>query len=461
MSTYRLPFRWRLTASYGILVALSFLVIGLGLYLGLQRLLHENFEEQLQKQSDLALANIDLSGPHPKLDPVMLATLQDDEHFVRILTSDGTLTLDTGPTVGAEALDAQSIASVLSGRVLKLTVSANEEDFTAILAPISSGNNIVGALQIGFSRGDVDETLRLISIVLGIAVPVVLVIAIAGGYLVAGRAIAPVSTIADLAADLDGSDLHARLNLDLPNDELGRLARTFDGMLERIEQTFDRQRRFTGDAAHELRTPITMMRGEVDLALRSPKTAEQYRASLEHIDGDLQRMTGLVASLLTLARADDHQFAIATRSFDLDETIQSVIDVYRPIAETNGLSFHTDTSQLMLNGDEDLIIQLLVNLVENAIAHTPRHGVITIGASRTERQTILWVEDTGSGIEAKHLDRIFDRFYRVDEGRSRERGGSGLGLSICRAIVELHHGKIVATSTPGVVTRMTITFTEN
>jgi len=450
------PFRSRLTTWYGTLLAVSFVILGVGLYFGLRGLLFESFEEQLQNQTALTLVNTTLTSSGPEIDPVMLATLMDDEHFVRLITSDGTVLLDTTVQFGIDPIEPDLVASSLTGKTFLFTVVGEEEAFGTVVTPIEQGGRTVGVLQLGLSRGDIDETLRLVVVVLGIATPIVLIIAIVGGYVVAGRAIAPVATITNLAAGLDGTDLHARLNLTLPDDELGRLARTFDGMLERIAGAFDRQRRFTGDAAHELRTPLAMMRGEVDLALRSPRSAEEYRASLVELDLDLERMTGLVSSLLMLARVDEGRIALESAPFDLSATVNLVAEQYTARAITQSINLSTDVEPAAINGDEDRCIQVLVNLLDNAFVHTPGGGEIEIGARLNANVATCWVSDTGTGVAPEHIPHLFERFYRVDTGRSRAAGGSGLGLSICRAVVESMGGTIELNSNLGRGTRVTV-----
>jgi heavy metal sensor kinase len=252
-----------------------------------------------------------------------------------------------------------------------------------------------------------------------------------------------------LAASIDANDLDARLNLDLPDDELGRLSRTFDAMLARIEESFERQRRFTGDAAHELRTPLSLLRSEVDLALARPRTADEYRETLREMDADLARLTGLVGTLLSLSRSDTGQLTLEPSPVDLGETMRLIADQYAETAAARGIELATDIEPATANVDEDLIVQVLVNLVDNAIAHTPIGGRITLGAHRSGNRISLSVADTGIGIAPEHQARVFDRFYRVDPGRSRARGGVGLGLSISKAIVEAHDGRIALTSQPG------------
>jgi heavy metal sensor kinase len=270
----------------------------------------------------------------------------------------------------------------------------------------------------------------------------------------AGRALAPVAAITALAAAIGGQDLRARLHLALPDDELGRLARTFDGMLDRIEDAFERQKRFTGDAAHELRTPLSLLRTRLELSLARPRTNEEYRETITEAEADVERLSGLVATLLTLARADAGRLSLERSHVDLAETVAAVGEQYALTAAEAGVTLAREAVSTPLVADEDLLLQVLVNLVDNALKHTPAGGQVTIGCRPDGADVRLWVEDTGVGIPEEHQARVFDRFYRVDTGRARAAGGTGLGLAMCHAIIAAHGGSIALGSRGGHGTRV-------
>jgi signal transduction histidine kinase len=267
---------------------------------------------------------------------------------------------------------------------------------------------------------------------------------------------APVADITRLAASVDADDLDTRLNLDLPNDELGRLAATFDVMLGRIGASFERQRRFTGDAAHELRTPLSLMRSRIELAQMESPPDDPHAEVFEDLQNDLDRLTGLVGSLLTLARADSRELALDRGPLDLAALIETTVETFQPRFAETGVTSRLATIPCTLVADADLLVQVLVNLIANALAHTPRGGTIETGCRCTGSEALFWVADTGTGIAPEHQPRVFDRFYRVDPGRTRAAGGAGLGLSISRAIVEAHAGRISLQSDPGHGTRIEV-----
>lgn len=450
----RLPIRWRLTVWYTAFLAAVLLLSGLGLYFGLRHILYDNFHDQVQSNFALALSAIRTDGNRTSLDSSTQESLRSDERFVRLFDADGIAIVDTSAVSGPIPIDPNVVHEALAGQTRTTHAPGKDGTMEIVTAPVSVNGAIAGALQVGVSRGDTDEVLSAVILVLGIVAPLAVLTAAVVGYVLAGRALAPVAAITRTAAGIGANDLHARLGLPLPDDELGRLARTFDAMLGRIEDAFERQRRFTGDAAHELRTPLSLMRGQVDLALSRPRSAEEYRAALADLDQDLERLTGLVGTLLTLARADSGRLPLVRAPMNLAETIAVLLEQYGPVAEESGVALVDESDPAPLVGDEDLLIQVLVNLLDNAFAHTVAGGRITVGCRAEGAQVRLWVADTGSGIPPEHQARVFDRFYRVDAGRTRVQGGAGLGLAISKAIAEAHGGTIRLESEVGWGTRV-------
>ena len=448
-----MPIRWRLTLWYAALLAVALAVFGVALYLGMRARLYANFDDQLEVQAALLSGAIRVAEGRPALDLNEIPG-EADEQFVRLWTADGGVVVDTGDAAGVGPADADVVAAARAGE-RRFTLERGADDpFRIVTTPVRAGGEVVGVLQVGAARDDVDDALTTLLSLLGIAAPLVVAAALGIGYVLAGRALAPVAAITDLAAAIGGADLRARLGLPLPDDELGRLARTFDAMLGRIEDAFERQRRFTGDAAHELRTPLSLLRSQVDLALARPRSAEEYREALRGMDGDLERLTGLVGTLLTLARADTGRLPLDRAPLDLADTVAVILEQYAPLAAEADAVLVDESSPAPLVGDEDLLVQVLVNLLDNALAHTPAGGRIAVGCRTAGDRVRLWVADTGAGIPPGHQARVFGRFYRVDTGRARQHGGTGLGLAITKAIAEAHGGTITLTSEVGQGTRV-------
>jgi heavy metal sensor kinase len=321
--------------------------------------------------------------------------------------------------------------------------------FGVVTSPIMHEEAVIGVAQVGVIREEVDETLWAVSLIFAISAPLLLAASVAGGYWVSRRTLAPVVAITEMAANLQATDLGARLNLELPSDELGRLAQTFDAMLARIESAFERQRQFTGDAAHELRTPLSLMSGQIELTLGRDRTNDEYREAFHSVGADLERLTALVSTLLALSRADAASLPIERSLTDLGAIVANLLDAYLATAQLDGITLINDATSTIVPADEDLLVQLLVNLLDNAMTHTPVGGTITVGCEERGGRACLWVADTGPGIAAEHQERIFERFYRVQAGRDRARGGVGLGLAFCKAIADAHGGEITVASEPG------------
>ncbi|MBA3528320.1 MAG: HAMP domain-containing protein, partial [Propionibacteriaceae bacterium] len=411
-----IPIRWKLTLQYALLIAVGYGLFSLALYQGLEWQLYKLVDEQLRSQVNVTLANIRTNESGLELRSGAIPDEEGDEEFIRLLDADG-VTLSLAPALmEEEQLSEDVVRAALRGQTILSTVRIDGDSVRVITTPVRAGDNIVGVLQVGLSRENVQEDLIELLGVLAIAAPFVLAGALAEGYMLAARALAPVAAITARAASINARDLSARLDLKLPDDELGRLARTFDGMLGRIEDAFERQRRFTGDAAHELRTPLSLMRSEVDLALARPRTPAEYREALTGLETDLQRLTGLVGTLLELARSDSGTLELERGEIDVAELVDLVREQFAAAAETAGVALAADARPCTATVDEDRLLQVLVNLVDNALNHTPRGGSVSIGCSPlpADGGVRIWVADTGVGIAPEHLPRLFDRFYRVD-----------------------------------------------
>jgi two-component system, OmpR family, heavy metal sensor histidine kinase CusS len=287
--------------------------------------------------------------------------------------------------------------------------------------------------------------------------PVALVSALGGGYWLARKALSPVDRMAATAAEITATRLDHRLTEPDANDELGYLARTFNAMIARLQRSFDEVRRFTADAAHELRTPLAAMRTEAEVALRSPRSADRDTRVLENLLEEIERLTRLVSHLLFLCREDTGVDAGDFQTVPLDVVLRDVGDHMAVAAREKGVVLVVDLRRpCKVKGEADRLRQLFFNLLDNAIKYTPSGGKVTVDADSSNGQASVTVSDTGIGIPADHLPHVFDRFYRVDSSRSQETDGTGLGLAICRSIAESHSGRLEIDSTFGSGTCVTL-----
>ena len=299
-----------------------------------------------------------------------------------------------------------------------------------------------------------------------IAIPFGLLLAWIGGYALARRSLAPVATMTAQAAAIGATSLHERLPGGNPRDELGQLARVFNDLLSRLDTAFEHQRRFMADASHELRTPVSIMRGEADIALsQTVRSSEEYRGALEVVRAEGRRLSRIVGELFLLARADSGQQRLNIHALYLDDLVSECVHAVRSLAQGRSitLSLSVDAPETAdagrgdahaFTGDEELLRRLVVNLLDNAIKHAPPGSTVEVQLERDGAQHHLRVIDHGAGIPAAARDHIFERFFRADESHARdeasETGGAGLGLAIARWVAEAHGGTVrLVSSTAG------------
>jgi two-component system heavy metal sensor histidine kinase CusS len=279
------------------------------------------------------------------------------------------------------------------------------------------------------------------------------------GWWIAYRGIRPLRKMADTAARIRSSTLYERLGLlGLPS-ELSDLAATFNDMLDRLEDSFERLSRFSSDIAHELRTPIQNLRGEAEVVLSKSRDTAEYQDLLGSSLEEYQRLSSLIDSLLFLARAENPQTHIQREELDLKKELDLLQDFYGPSAGESGITLRVEAGEgLRAKLDRSLFQRAVGNLVENALKHTPAGGNVLLKASTGEGKVRVEVSDTGKGIPQDQLSRVFDRFYRVDFSRSLSSGGAGLGLSIVKSIMELHGGTVEIQSELSKGTTVTLLF---
>lgn len=302
-------------------------------------------------------------------------------------------------------------------------------------------------IRVARSESPLYAELTELALVLGFALLIGVGFASLGGYVLARRALAPVDAMTKQARWINAEFLSLRLPVRNPGDELGRLATVFNDAFGRLERSFEQLRRFTSDASHELRTPLAALRSIGEVALNAPRDERTYRETIGSMLEEVARLNRLVESLLTLARADGGQVRLALEPLDLAELVRETVSHICVLAEEKRQALTVEAPRpVRVQADRSLLRQAIVNLLHNAIRHSPEGTPIRVSV---EDGAVLEVADRGPGIPPEHLDRIFDRFYRVDEGRSQEQGGTGLGLSIARWAVEIHGGKIEVESVVG------------
>lgn len=369
--------------------------------------------------------------------------------------------LDPSGTVGSRSPNLERKRLPLSQNALKLAVHGGRAvyetlpDHPASLRiltyPVVVRGHVRNVVQVATSLANVGETLRQILWILAAGIPSLLLVTLVGGWIVAKRALGPIDSVVQALRSLDAQHLDARLPEDHGTLEVRELAENFNGLLARLEDAFRKVRQFTADASHELRTPLTVLRGEAEVALRQPRSAEEYQAVIASSLEEIHRMGRIVADLLLLAKGDLGEAPIDRLPVALGGLLSEMAGHVQMLAESRDVGFTwTDGPSVTLSADPLRLRQLFWNLLDNATKYTPAGGRVFLSFTRPEPGWVrITVKDTGVGIPKEDLERIFERFYRVDKHRSRAQGGSGLGLAICRWIAEVHGGRIEVRSTQG------------
>ena len=297
----------------------------------------------------------------------------------------------------------------------------------------------------------VSNTLGVLATTLIFGLPCALAVAVTGGYFLAGRVLSPIGAMASKAKEISAESLSERLPAGTPDDEFGQLASIFNDTLRRLEESFERLRRFTADASHELRTPLTALRSVGEVSLREDGDLASCRIVIGSMLEEADRLGILVDNLLTLTRGDAGRTLLKRESVDLAVLVNDVVECLRVLAEEKEQSLSIEIEEpINVEADRASLRRALINLLDNAIRYTPKNGCIRLRLRRTaEAGALVEIEDTGPGIAREHHAGVFERFYRVDKDRSSERGGAGLGLSIASRSVELNGGRIELESEQG------------
>ena len=443
---HRRTIRVRLTLWYVALLAAILLTFGVFLYASLAHTLHDEVDRALADEARNALDTLDVQDgvAHLADTPDGLAA-----GTIVVLADAQGRPLNANVSTTALAPLAASARAAHAGPQLT-TVSLQGAEWRVLSQPIASGGQAAAVLQVARPEQGIEDALDRLLLLMGLAVPLTLALAVAGGLFLASRALGPIDRITRTAGRIGAADLSRRLALPASPDEVGRLATTFDAMLDRLEEAFARQRRFTADASHELRTPLALLTGRAEVALDRPRTPAEYRAVLTGVRDDAARMAQLLGELLTLARADGGQDLLVREPVDLADLVADTLAALAPLAEERGVALAAGAlTPCAILGDQTRLTQLLINLVDNALKYTPAGGRVTVCLARDADMALLAVADTGSGIAPEHLPRLFERFYRADTARSRGAGGAGLGLAIADWIARAHGGQIAVVSAVG------------
>ncbi len=382
--------------------------------------------------------------------------------WIRVLDRQGRVAVRQGPTlVGVPAtLLAETQAGIHDGH------ADNGSPVRMLVLPVDSGGRRAATVQVLTTMAALDAARDQLAAAMGLAGGVIVIVATLGGLVLADQALRPVDRLTRLAAEIGAGDLHRRVGEVMGrevmggrrrrrNDELDRLAETFDGMLARLEEAAAARRRLTADVAHELGTPIATIGSAAEIALRHPRDAPQYRAVLQQVVDESRHMGRLVDDLLLLARADAGRLPMEREIVEVDEVCRQAVRAYEELARERDIALRAilPREALLAAGDEGRLGQVVRNLLDNALRYTPAGGTVTVslaatrGRDGTPDQVVIRVQDSGPGVSPQERERVFERFHRAETTRPDrgQRAGSGLGLAICKVIVEAHGGRICVT----------------
>ena len=298
-------------------------------------------------------------------------------------------------------------------------------------------------IQIGTPIIYVNETLKkFISIVL-ISVPILLLSFILGGFFLIKKTFAPVRNIVSTVKKISEKDLSKRIESFEKNNELSELINTFNNMLSRLESSFDQVKQFSNDVSHELKTPLTIIKGEIEVALRKNRPFEEYKELLKSVNSETDKLENIINNLLFLSKMDIENIRKTFKTVQFDEILLETYEEFETITQKKKITLILKKIQKTnLKGKRDLLKHLFRNLIDNAVKYTPKNGKVEIILEKRNNYAKFIISDSGIGIPKSSLSRIFDRFYRVDSARSNETGGTGLGLSIVKRVIDVHSGKI-------------------
>jgi len=457
--------RRRLTIGYVVALGLTLTLFGVVLYVDRRQADFQSLDDRLEVEAQLTLRMLrDLSRSLGRLPPVVESVQQYFQGFAHYLVLVGTdqniiLVIDPVGSMGNEAVgrlrELTNLVKDGTPTWTTTTIIPGQSPVRLYLAPVVGADPAIRYMLVGASLDEVSFGPAALLRSMLLVAPVVLLVSVVIGSWLAGTSLYPLeSTIDELTAITDGRSLHRRLPVNPSGtDELTRLSQAVNGMFARLEQSFAAQQRFVAEASHELKTPLMVLRAGVERALTDSTTPNESLEALDQSLEEINRMSELVDSLLTLARADEGRVALAVETRDLRELVNEAAETAQILGEAKSLTIRSQVPDgpVPYPIDRTRMRQLLLNLVTNAVKYTPSGGGVTVSLTDEADVVHLIVADTGMGIAPGDLPHIFDRFWRADPARARDTGGTGagLGLAITKWIAEAHGGSITVQSRPG------------
>jgi heavy metal sensor kinase len=445
--------RARLTLWYVSVLALVLVAFSLGVYALLARALYARVDEGLLSLVEIttkSLSNdIDEGQTVEGSAESTVAELRNPQQAIAVFDASGRLLAEN--TSGEDFHPRlPGLDSIPGGEALLYSVPEEEGEAddlhrVAVRRVSVAARRVPYVILINQPLDPIEDELELLRRILYYTVPVALLLAGLGGWLLARKSLAPVVDMAERARRIGAENLDQRLPVANPRDELGRLASAFNELLARLNSAFEQQRQFMADASHELRTPLTVMHAAAGVTLKQPHREEgEYREAVEMLDEQARRLSRIVDDMFVIARADTGRYPLRKAALYLNDLVEEVTRAASVLAAGKDVKVEAaDAPESPFHGDEDLLRRMLLNLLDNAVRHTPTGGLVSLSLSKEQDRYLLSVSDTGPGIPVEARPHVFERFYRADKARSRsEDGGAGLGLAIASWIANAHGGSL-------------------
>jgi signal transduction histidine kinase len=421
-------------------------------YIAFREALHENLGDTLHSS---ALANVNLVDRNSNPPVLLLADSQlldiEDKEVVRLYDTNGTLLddSDTSPhDAPGLAAEREVALAALDGDIAQRSVKISGVTFRVQAVPIRRDGEVIGVLVTGIKPESVSESLDVLALTLAIAVPVTGAVLAFAAFVIARRALSPVQEITATARRIARGDLHQRLTPLEPRDEVGELASTFNMMIERLEENFARERRFTGDVSHQLRTPLTAIDTALEVTLSKERTAAEYREVLRIMQNRTAGLVRLTRHLLLLSRLDAEAQPPAFKPVSVLQLLDSVLETFQDSHRVANVNLVASSPDAMIAADPDLLSQAFANVLENAWTHAGEDARVTVDWAVQGEEVLVTFADDGPGVAPDALPSIFQRFKRDTRGHASD--GAGLGLAIADSIARLHRGSVTAAArSPG------------
>jgi len=453
MKSINLPIKWKLTIWYSGILALILVVFSSAVYVYFENSLMNSIDTKIKSIADVLSSSLTgannqsvLGNFERYLENVL--GKKPKGKFIQIIDPSGKIGAKMNDMeTDAVPVPLSTMERAANGEIVYETIE-NQNSRTRMVTIPFIENKQVSFVQVGSSLADFDETMRKLLIIMVIGIPTSLTVIVIVGYFMAKKSLKPVDQITKAAVKISSSNLDERIDIKGRKDELSRLADTFNAMIGRLKDSFQRINQFSIDVSHELKTPLTILKGETEVALRKERSNEEYRQLLQSNLEEIDRMAQIIDDLLLLSKADRKDVKLNIENISLRDLIADVCMKMKIFADKKEITLIVDElADVRLSGDELKLRRMLWNIIENGIKYTPKDGVVTVSSYTNNGCVCIDVRDNGIGISADDVKYIFDRFYRADRSRKRE-SGSGLGLSISKWIAEAHKGAIEVTSQP-------------